>query len=139
MPLGDVTEQQAFISAYFGADDSGVPSSFDAALFTGNPYDEGVEVDYPGYDRVTVTNNTTNFVPGADGSATAEVSFPDATDAAGTGSSVVTDDGLAWVLYNGSAISAWEFLDSSVAVDGAGSVEPIEVTVYHPNDDSVVD
>ncbi len=131
MPLGEVTEQQAFISAYYGADASGVPSSFDAALYTDNPYNGGVEFAYPGYARVTLTNNTTVFVNNGDGSVTATASFPDATDAA------TTDDASVWVLFNGSDISDWEFLDAPVAIDGAGSIEDVGITVYHPNTDNV--
>lgn len=131
MPLGDVTEQQAAISSYFGADPSRVPSSFDVAIFTGSPYDGGVEFDYPGYARATLTNDLTTFVDNGDGSSTAVASFPAATDAA------TTDDGATWVLLNGSAITAWEFLDQPVEVDGAGVIEDIEVTVYHPNSTNV--
>jgi hypothetical protein len=128
MPLGDVTEQQSFISAYFGADSSGIPASFSAALFTGNPYDEGVEFAYPGYARVTLTNDTATFVNNADGSVTASATFPDATGAA------TTDDAACWVLYNGTAKVAWDFLDATVAVDGAGTIEAVQVVVYNAND-----
>lgn len=133
MPLGDVSEQQNHVSSYYGADDSLVPASFDAALYTGNPYEGGVEFDYPGYARVAVTNNTTNFVPSVDddGSATATVTFPDATDEA------TTDDAKVWVLFNGSAIDSWDFLSSPLSVEGAGDVEPIEITPYIPNASSV--
>jgi hypothetical protein len=133
MPLGDVSEQQAFVSAYFGG---GTPASFDAAIYTGSPYDGGVEVDYPSYARVTLTNDAATFVPGTDGSVTAEASFPDATGAAGTGSSVVTDDGLCWVLFNGTAITAWDYFDAPVTVDDAGTIEAVGITVYIPNDDN---
>jgi hypothetical protein len=131
MPLGDVTEQQAFISSYFGADASRIPASFDVAIYTGDPYNGGVEFAYPGYARVTLTNDLTTFVDNSDGSSTATASFPDATGAA------TTDDGAVWVLFNGTAIVAWEFLDQPVEVDGAGVVGDIEVTVYHPNSTNV--
>lgn len=137
MPLGDVSEQQNHVSSYYGADTSLIPASFDVALFTGSPYDGGVEADYPGYARVTVTNNTTNYVPSTDGSATATVSFPDATGAAGTGASVVVDDLTVWVQLNGTAIDSWDFLASPISVDSAGVVEDIEVTPFIPNDSSV--
>lgn len=132
MPLGDVTEQQNHVGSYYGADSSLVPASFDAALFTGNPYDGGTETDYPGYARVTLTNDTTTFVPGTDGSATATATFPDATGAA-------TDDAAVWVLFNGTAIDSWDWLDTPIAIDGAGTIEAIAITPYIPNDDSVTE
>lgn len=131
MPLGDVTEQQRHISSYYGADSTQVPASFDVALYTGDPTNGGVEVAYPGYARVTLTNDTTTFVPGTDGSATATASFPDATDAA------TSDDPAVWVLFNGTAIDSWDFLASAIAIDGPGVIEDIEVTPYIPNSDSV--
>jgi hypothetical protein len=128
MPLADTSEVQSVISAYFGADASGIPASFDLALWVGD-IDTGVEFDYPGYARVTLTNDTTTFVNNGDGSVTAAASFPDATDQS------TTDDADRWVLFNGTARVAWEFLDVPLAVDGAGTVEPISVTVYQPNPD----
>jgi hypothetical protein len=140
MPLGDVSEQQNHVSSYYGADTSLIPASFDVALFTGTPValgGDGVEADYPGYARVTVTNNTTNYVPDTDGSATATVTFPAATDAAGTGSSVVVDDLTTWVQFNGTAIDSWDSLSAPISVDSAGAVEAIAVTPYIPNSSSV--
>jgi hypothetical protein len=132
MPLGDVSEQQNHVGSYYGAASSLVPASFDVALFTGNPYDSGaVEVSYPGYARVTLTNDTATFIPDTDGSVTATVDFPDATDAA------TTDDGATWVMFNGAAIDSWDWLANPVSVDGAGAVEAIEVTPYIPNSSSV--
>lgn len=130
MPLGDISEQQNHVSAYYGADTSLIPASFDAALFTGDPTGDGVEVDYPGYARVTLTNDTATFVPDTDGSATATVTFPDATDAA-------TDDAATWVLFNGTAIDSWDWLANPIPLDGAGSIEPVAITPYIPNDTSV--
>lgn len=132
MPLGDVSEQQRHVSSYYGADATQVPASFDVALWTGNPYDDGtVEVSYPGYARVTLTNDGTTFVAGTDGSATATATFPDATDAA------TTDDAACWVLFNGTSIDSYAYLLAPIGIDGAGSIEPIEITPYIPNDDSV--
>lgn len=128
MPLADTSEVQSVISAYFGADASGIPSSFELALWVGD-IDTGVEFDYPGYARDTLTNNTSVFVNNGDGSVTATASFPDATDAS------TTDDADRWVLFNGSARVAWEFLDAPLSVDGPGTVEDVGVTVYQPNSD----
>lgn len=137
MPLGELSEKQKHVSSYYGQA-SVIPASFDVALFTGNPFDDGVELDYPGYSRVTLTNNGTTFVADTDGTVTAVASFPDATDAAGTGSSVVTDDGLVWVMFAGSAIDSWDFLAEPIVVDAAGTIEDIEVTPYIPDDANVI-
>lgn len=128
MPLGDVAEKQLVLDALFGANHSSVmPDSHDLALFTGNPFDGGAETDYPGYARQTIDNDATWPAADTDATKTVEVSFPDATDAA-------SDDILCWVLFNGTAITAWEFLDAPISVDGAGTLDPIGVTVYVPDD-----
>jgi hypothetical protein len=130
MPLGDVSEQNLILDSLFGAGKAaGMPASHDVALYTGSPYSGGTETDYPGYARVTVNNDAT-WPAAADGAKTVDVTFPAATDAA-------SDDIAAWVMFNGTAITAWEFLADTVSVDGAGSLEPVGVTVYHPNDDNV--
>lgn len=131
MPLGDVSEQQRHVSSYYGADASQVPASFDAAIFTGDPTDGGVEIDYPGYARVTLTNDTTTFVADTDGSVRAALQLPDATDA------MTTDDGAVWVLFNGTAIDSWDFLATPLVIADAGAVEEIGITPYIANASSV--
>lgn len=134
MPLGDVSEQQNHVGSYYGADDSLVPASFDAAIFTGVPAalgGDGVEIDYPGYDRVTLTNDTSTFVPDTDGSVRAALQLPDATD------EMTTDDGLVWVLFNGTAIDSYDFLATPLKVTGAGSIEEIGISPFIPNASSV--
>lgn len=131
MPLAETTEVQAVISAYYGADASRVPSGFELALWAGVYGDGGVEFDYPGYARVSLTNDLATFVDNGDGSATATGTFPDATDAA------TTDNADRWVLFNADTgdASATEFLDAPIAIAGAGSIEPVDATVYQPNVD----
>lgn len=132
MPIGDVAEKQLILDSLFGANaSSAMPVSHDIALFTGNPYDDGVETDYPGYARVTVDNDATWPDADVDATKTVEVEFPDATDAA-------SDDITTWVMFNGTAITAWEFLDGPIAIDGAGTLDPVGVTVYIPDDANVV-
>lgn len=126
MPFADVAELQKVVSAYFGKDTAGVPSSLSLALWVGD-IDTGVELAYPGYARVTLTNNTTVFVNNGDGSVTATATFPAATGAA------TTDDADRWVLYNGTARVAWDYLDTPLSVDDAGTIEDIGVTVYRAN------
>lgn len=134
MPLGDISEQQNHVSSYYGADSSVVPASFDAAVFTGVPVElggDGVEIDYPGYARVTLTNDTTTFVADTDGSVRAALSLPDATGA------MTTDDGAVWVLFNGSAIDSWDWLATPLTIDGASMIEEIGITPFIANPSSV--
>lgn len=132
MPIGDVAEKQLILDSLFGANHSSVmPDSHDIALWTGNPYDaSATETDYPGYARVTVDNDSTWPDADVDATKTVDVSFADATDAA-------TDDIRAWVMFNGTAITAWEFLDTPIPVDGPGTIEAVGVTVYIPDDANV--
>ena len=127
MPLADTSEVTIFLGAYFGARSSAVPTSHTVALWVGD-IDTGVEYDYPGYARVTITNDTTNWVDNGDGTFTATVTFPNPTGAS------TTDDADRWVLFNGTARVAWEYLDTPVSVDGAGTMEALEVTAYQPTD-----
>lgn len=134
MPLGDVSEQQKHVGSYYGADDTLVPSSFSAAIFTGVPAalgGDGVEIDYPGYARVTLTNNTTVFVVDTDGSVRAALQLPDATGA------MTTDDGLVWVLFVSTAIDSYDFLATPLKVTGAGAIEEIGISPFIPNASSV--
>jgi hypothetical protein len=132
MPLGDVAEKNAALNALFGTGHAAsMASSHDLALFTGSPYDGGVETDYAGYSRTAVANNS-GWPAAVDGAKTRSVTPPAATGAASL-------DIACWVLFNGSAITAWEFLDSPLSVDDAGAVEAIGVTVYIPDDANVVD
>ena len=127
MPLGDVTEKNAFLDAAFGAGHAAsMASSHDLALFTGNPYGGGVETDYAGYARTAVANDA-GWPAAADAMKTRQVTPPAATGAASL-------DVLTWVLFNGSTITAWEFLDGPITIDGPGTVGPIGVTVYIPDD-----
>jgi hypothetical protein len=128
VPLADTTETTAVLGAYFGKNTAAVPSSHTVALWVGD-IDTGTEYAYPGYARQTLTNNTTNWVDNGDGSITATVTFPAATGAS------TTDDADRWVLFNGTGRVAWEFLASPLAIDGAGTVEPLSVTVYQASDD----
>lgn len=133
MPIGDLAQKQKILNSLFGAShSSAMASSHTVALYTGNPYDSGTETDYPGYARVTVTNNATWPAADSDATKTVEVDFPDATDAA-------SDDITAWVLFDGTDITMWEFLDDPIAVDGPGTLETVGVTVYVPDDANVTD
>lgn len=134
MPLGDVSEQQKHVGSYYGADGTLVPASFDAAIFTGVPValgGDGVEVAYPGYARVTLTNDTTTFVPDTDGSVRAALQLPDATGA------MTTDDGRVWVLFVSTAIDSYDFLATPLKVTAAGTIEEIGISPFIPNTSSV--
>lgn len=134
MPIGDLSEKQNHVSSFYGADTSLIPASFDVALYTGNPYGAGVETDYPGYARVTITNDTTTFVNNADGTATATVTPTAVTDPGDpTFDWDVIDDIQVWVLFNGTAIDSWDFLETPIPTDGPGVVEEIEITPYVPD------
>lgn len=130
MPYGDITEQQAALDAQFGANHATtVADTHTCHLFTGNPYTDGVEVTGPGYAAVTVANDS--GWPDADDTATKTrtVTFPDPTDA--------WDSARCWVLKNGTAITAWEFLGGVLDIGDAGAGPTVDVTVYIPNDDNV--
>lgn len=133
MPIGDVTQKQKVLDSLLGVDaSSAMPASHEVALYTGDPYDAGTETDYPGYARVTVDNDATWPAADADATKTVELDFPDATDAA-------SDDITTWVMFDGSDIFAWEFLDDPIAIDGAGVLDTVGVTVYVPDDANVAD
>lgn len=132
MPLGDVAQKQRVLDSLFGASaSSAMATTHTAHLYTGNPYDDGVETDYAGYAAQTVANDSGWPAADVDATKTREVTFPDATDAA-------TDDITAWVLKDGTEIVAWEFLDDPIAVDGAGTLDPVGITIYIPDDANVV-
>lgn len=129
MPLGDVAEKNAALDSLFGAShSSAMASSHAAALYTDNPYDGGVEITGPGYARVTVSNNS-GWPAAADAKKTRTVTFP-APTAAWTVASC-------WVLFNSTAITAWERLDGTLDINGAGSGPAVDVTVYIPDDANV--
>jgi hypothetical protein len=136
MPYGDVTEAALALDAQYGANASSVmPSTNDIALFMGgppSPYGSGSEADYPGYDRATVNNADWPDADTSDATKTLTVDWPDATDAA-------SDDIDTWVIYNGSAVVAYAYLDEPVAVDGALSGISGDVILFNPNDANVVD
>jgi hypothetical protein len=132
MPLGDVAEKNAALDAMFGASASAaMATSHDLALFTGNPYAGGVETDYPGYSRTTVANDS-SWPAAVDAVKTQTITPPAATGAA-------TLDVLTWVLFKHgtSTITAWEFLDAPISVSDAGTVGPVVVTVYIPDDANI--
>ena len=56
------TARQALATTYFGGAALTVPSSYDLALFTGDPNNGGVECTGTGYARIALTNNGTNWV-----------------------------------------------------------------------------
>lgn len=129
MPLGDVTEKNLVLDSLFGAGKAaGMPTSHSLALFSGNPYDDGVEITGPGYAQVTV-NNDSGWPAAADAMKSRDVTFPDPTDA--------WDDANAWVMFHGTAITAWEWLDDTLEIDGAGDGPVVSVTVYIPDDANV--
>jgi hypothetical protein len=130
VPYGDISEQQAALDAQFGASHaSTMASSHTLHLYDGSPYDGGVEITGPGYAAVTVANNSGWPAADATASKTRTVTFPDPTDA--------WDDASCWVLMNGSAITAWDFLDGVLEVDVAGGGPTVDVTLYVPNADNV--
>lgn len=134
MPLGDISEQANVIGAYFGGVSANVPATFDLALWAGDYYGDGVEFDYTGYERQSITNDTTGWtIDTTLGTSTASATFPDATAAA------TTDDADRWVLFNHDTgdVAAWEFLDEPISVDEAGSIEAVTVVIYNPNADVV--
>lgn len=136
MPYGDVAESARALDAQYGADASSVmPSDNDFALFTGNPYEDGVETDYPSYARATVNNADWPDADPALATKTLTVNFPDATAPVDDDWSVV-DDITAWVMFNGSAIVAWEFLDTALELEAVGPVS-VDVVLYNPNDENV--
>lgn len=132
MPLGDVTEQMRVLDSMFGVDhSSAMASSHTVHIYTGNPYDGGVEITGPGYAAVSVDNDATWPAADTDATKSIDVTFPDPTDA--------WDDGGCWVLTADDTddIAAWEFFDAPLEVDGAGDGPVVTVTVYVPNDDNV--
>jgi hypothetical protein len=60
--LGSVTAEDGALAGIYGDDrGSTAPSSFDAALYVGDPTASGVEVAGTGYAAVTIANTTANF------------------------------------------------------------------------------
>lgn len=129
MPLGDVSEQDAFLAAYFGGDTSGIPASFDVALFTDDPTDDGVEITGGGYARVTVTNDATFWTVLSDGKTTGTVTFPDPTGD--------WDGASFWVMFNGTALTAYGRLSTQLTPSSGDPAPSISVTVFLPNPDNV--
>lgn len=128
MPLGDVAEKNAFLDNQFGTSHgSAAPSSHALALFTDNPYDGGVEITGPGYARVTLTNSS-GWPAATDGQKTRTATFPTPTGA--------WDDASCWVLFNSTAVTAWERI-TTLEVSGAGAAPTVDVTIYIPDDANV--
>lgn len=79
----DVDAQNAALDALLSRDLSGIPTSFEVALFTDHPLRSGVELDAAGgYARPTIALNLTNFPAAVGGLKTSvEVTFADSTGA----------------------------------------------------------
>lgn len=120
MPISDSAERVNFITSYYGATGT-VPTSFDVALFNGDPTFDGVEITGPGYARVTIANNGTTWTTSGD-QVVAEVTFPAPTGA--------WDEATHFGLYNGAALGETDAFDSPLDVTGAGAAPVVEVVIY---------
>jgi hypothetical protein len=129
VPLGDVTEKNAVLDSMFGVSaSSAMAASHEVALFAGVPPDGGVEITGPGYARVTIPNDAT-WPAAADAMKTVIATFPAPTGA--------WDEATCWVLFNGTAITAWEQFTAPLDISGAGAGPAVSVTVYIPDETNV--
>ena len=132
MPYGDVAEAAKALDAQFGASHgSAMAASHTLHLYTDSPYNGGVEITGGGYAAATVANDA--GWPAAD--VTTATKVRTVTMPAPTGA---WDVALCWVLMNGTAITAWEFLDGPLEIDAAGTAPTVDVILYVPNAANVV-
>lgn len=111
MSLFDSMEN-AVLDWLFG---SGSPASYDLAVSSTTPADNGTNITEPstgGYARLNITNNVTNFPAASGGTKVngATFQFPPATASWGA---ALTH----WVLYNGGTPVIWGTLSPSKTVD----------------------
>lgn len=125
-----VDAQNIALDAWLGAGAAaGMPAAFEVAMFAGDPTSGGTELTSDGgYVRLAVPNDGTTWPGAADGATTsAEVPVADSTD---DYSATATD----WVLYDAADhTTAWftgSFANGGVAVIGAGSIDPLVLTVF---------
>lgn len=125
----DVAAQNAALDALLGSGKaSGVPSSWEVALFAGDPANGGTELTGTGgYVRVTVTNNSTNFPNASGGIKTAAVVLFAAPSAAWS------DTANYWVFYDhADSSTAWFYglLSEELTVYGTETVVQIQPALY---------
>jgi hypothetical protein len=138
MPYGDVAESARALDAQYGANSSSVmPTTNELALFMGGPpapFGTGTEADYGSYARATVNNADWPDADTATAVKTLTVDWPDSTAAA-------TDDVDTVVMYapDGTTVVIYLALDEAIPVDDATTGISVDVTLYNPNDDNVVD
>lgn len=131
MPLVDVAEQNAFLAAYFGGDTSGIPASFDVALFTDDPTDTGVEITGAGYTRVSVANDATFWAAPVGAVVAGTATFP---SPAGD-----WDQATVWVLFNGLVQTAFGFLSQPITASSGDPAPEVEVAILIPTADNLTD
>lgn len=111
-----------------GGPDYTRPATVYAALYTASPIDVGggIEVSGGGYERVAITNNSTNWPPSVGGTKTngTDIVFPVATASWGTIEAVGLLDAP-----TGGNLLYWATLDTPKAV-GAGDTARISAGAF---------
>ena len=107
------------------------PPAHQLALFVGDPFDEGVELDpaaAPGYARVTVLPAA--WPPAEDGIKATDVQLPPVTDE-------WADAPTHWALYGSDGATMWDCnpLSEPIDVTGPGDGPVVTVTIFY--DESV--
>lgn len=130
MTLLSTDAQDASLDMSYGASKGALAAAtHELALFNGDPRTTGTELTSAGgYDRVTVTNNGTNW-PGASGGST--VSAPQVLP---TSSGAWSDTATHFVLYDAAdGTTAWDSgeLTEEISIDASGVVVSVVCTVYY--------
>lgn len=128
-PLSTAAQNAALDGMLGSGKASGMPATFELALFNGDPRGTGVELSSTGgYARVTgITNNSTNFPNASGGSKTG------ALQTFATSTAAWSDTAVWFVFYDAADhTTAWFHgpLTDAVLVTGSGTV--VEVTPVVP-------
>lgn len=129
MPIGDLAAQQTMLDLAFGPTAT-APTSFEVALFAGDPLNGGTEVSGGGYARVTVPNDGTTWLATDAGGVKSSnpVTFPTST---GDWSDTATH----WALYDPATGALWAYAsfpkNQRITVTGAGVAPQVVVSIFY--------